>query len=172
MDTMPIVKTREEILFDIMQTTSRLYSIRDKDILLERILTESRQALNADAGSIYLVEGNQLVIHYAQNATLQKRLKPGEKLPFNIFSFPINATTIAGSAAITKQLINEPDVYAISPDKNYKFGTISDVATGYKTVSTLTMPLIAATSVRLLPMMKCFSLILRQMLLQHSCMHR
>lgn len=143
MDTMSAVRTREEILFDIMQTTSRLYSIRDKDILLERILTEARQALNADAGSIYLVDGNHLVIHYAQNETLQKRLKPGEKLPFHVFSFPINNTTIAGSAAMTRQLINEPNVYAISPDKQYKFGTVSDVATGYKTVSTLTMPLIA-----------------------------
>ncbi|UTC45335.1 HD domain-containing protein [Treponema vincentii] len=143
MNKIPAVRTREEILFDIMQTTSRLYSIRDKDILLERILTEARQALNADAGSIYLVEGKQLVIHYAQNSTLQKRLKPGEKLPFHIFSFPINGTTIAGFAALTKQLVNEPDVYAISSDKQYKFGSISDEATGYKTVSTLTIPLIA-----------------------------
>ena len=145
MSTIPTVRTREEILFDIMQTTSRLYSIRDKDILLERILTEARQALNADAGSIYLVEGNQLVIHYAQNATLQKRLKPGEKLPFSVFSFPINGETIAGAAVKTKQFINEPNVYAISPDKQYKFGTISDTITGYKTVSTLTMPLIAVS---------------------------
>ena len=145
MDTMPIVKTREEILFDIMQTTSRLYCIRDKDILLERILTEARQALNADAGSIYLVEGTQLVIHYAQNATLQKRLKPGEKLPFSIFSFPISDETIAGAAVKTKQFINEPNVYDISPDKQYKFGTISDTITGYKTVSALTMPLVAVS---------------------------
>ncbi len=143
--TIPAIRTREEILLDIMKTTSRLYSIRDKDILLERILTEARQALNADAGSIYLVEGKRLVIHYAQNATLQKRLKPGEKLPFSIFSFPINDETIAGAAVKAKQLINEPDVYAISPDKQYKFGTISDTITGYKTVSTLTMPLIAVS---------------------------
>lgn len=143
--TIPAIRTREEILLDILQTTSRLYSIRDKDILLERILTEARQALNADAGSIYLVEGKRLVIHYAQNATLQKRLKPGEKLPFSIFSFPINDETIAGAAVKAKQLINEPDVYAISPDKQYKFGTISDTITGYKTVSTLTMPLIAVS---------------------------
>ena len=145
MSTIPAIRTREEILFDIMQTTSRLYSIRDKDILLERILTEARQALNADAGSIYLVEGNQLVIHYAQNATLQKRLKPGEKLPFSIFTFPISEETIAGAAVKTKHLINEPNVYAISPDKQYRFGTISDTITGYKTVSTLTMPLIAVS---------------------------
>ncbi len=145
MSTIPTFRTREEILFDIMQTTSRLYSIRDKDILLERILTEARQALNADAGSIYLVEGTQLVIHYAQNATLQKRLKPGEKLPFSIFSFPISDETIAGAAVKTKQFINEPDVYAISPDKQYKFGTISDTITGYKTVSALTMPLVAVS---------------------------
>ena len=143
--TIPAIRTREEILLDILQTISRLYSIRDKDILLERILTEARQALNADAGSIYLVEGKRLVIHYAQNATLQKRLKPGEKLPFSIFSFPINDETIAGAAVKAKQLINEPDVYAISPNKQYKFGTISDTITGYKTVSTLTMPLIAVS---------------------------
>ena len=145
MSTIPTFRTREEILFDIMQTTSRLYSIRDKDILLERILTEARQALNADAGSIYLVEGTQLVIHYAQNATLQKRLKPGEKLPFSIFSFPISDETIAGAAVKTKQFINEPNVYDISPDKQYKFGTISDTITGYKTVSALTMPLVAVS---------------------------
>lgn len=143
MGMMTTVKTREEILFDIMQTTARLYSIRDKDILLERILTEARQALNADAGSIYLVEENQLVIHYAQNTTLQKRLGPGEKLPFSIFSFPINDSTIAGAAAKTKKLINEPDAYSISSDKPYTFGNISDAATGYRTVSTLTMPLVA-----------------------------
>lgn len=141
----PAVKTREEILFDIMQTTSRLYSIRDKDILLEQILTEARQALNADAGSIYLVQGDRLAIHYAQNATLQKRLRRGEKLPFGIFSFAIDETTIAGFAARHKQLINEPDVYNIPADKPYKFGSLSDCTTGYRTVSTLTMPLIAVS---------------------------
>lgn len=145
MSMTPAVRTREEILFDIMQTTSRLYSIRDKDILLERILTEARQALNADAGSIYLIEGNRLVINYAQNATLQKRLQPGEKLPYGIFSFPIDETSIAGFATMNKQLLNVPDVYAIPSDKPYRFGVISDSATGYKTQSTLTMPLIAVS---------------------------
>jgi len=145
MSTTPPAKSREEILFDIMQTTSRLYGIRDKDILLEKILTEARQAVNADAGSIYLVEGKQLVIHYAQNETLQKRLHAGEKLPFRMFAFPLNDSTIAGAAALTKQLINVPDVYTIPADKPYKFSNISDIATGYKTESTLTMPLVAVS---------------------------
>lgn len=145
MTNTPPVRTREELLFDIMQTTSRLYSIRDKDILLEQILTEARQALNADAGSIYLVEGDRLAIHYAQNDTLQKRLGNGEKLPFSIFSFAIDETTMAGFAARNKQLINESDVYNIDPEKPYHFGILSDVTTGYKTVSALTMPLIAVS---------------------------
>lgn len=143
MDSNNVVKSREELLFDIMQTTSRLYSIRDKDILLEQILTEARHALHADAGSIYLVEKNSLAIHYAQNDTLQKRIPDGEKLPFRSFSFLLNDTTIAGFSAIRKELVNEPDVYHISPDKPYKFGQLSDIATGYKTTSTLTMPLVS-----------------------------
>ena len=142
METNFVSKTREDILFEILNTTSKLYSIRDKDILLENILTEARQVLHADAGSIYLVEGKDLAIHYAQNDTLQSKMRAGEKLPFSIFSFPIDDTTMAGYAARTKQLINEPDVYVISADKPYHFGKITDETTGYRTVSALTMPLI------------------------------
>ena len=54
MSTMPTVRTREEILFDIMQTTSRLYSIRDKDILLERILMPMQAPFTWSKGIVWL----------------------------------------------------------------------------------------------------------------------
>lgn len=135
-------KSREQILTDIISQESKLHLIQDFDILLEVILTEARKAVNADAGSIYVVENDMLAIKYAQNDTFSKLLKPGEKLPFVSFKFPINDETIAGYVAKHTVMVNEQNVYKISPEKKYKFGTSSDIATGYKTVSNLTLPLI------------------------------
>jgi HD-GYP domain-containing protein (c-di-GMP phosphodiesterase class II) len=134
-------KTREEILSGIIETETYLNKIQDVDVLMELILTEARKVVHADAGSIYVRDGDRLAIHYAQNDTLQKQLPPGQKIVYSYFSFPINEKTIAGYSALTNQLVNEPDVYEISPDKPYKFGRQSDAVSGYRTASNLTIPL-------------------------------
>ena len=51
------------------------------DILLERILTNVRLFFNADAGSIYMKNGDELKFSYSQNNTLQKKLPSGRKAP-------------------------------------------------------------------------------------------
>lgn len=135
--------SREEILLKIIDTEVLLHTIQDIDILLEQILAEARTVVSADAGSIYIAKDNRLYIHYAQNDTLQKRLPKGQKLSYILFDFPIDNSTIAGCAAKTKKLINIPDVYHIGPEKPYKFGKEMDIKTGYKTVSNLTIPLLA-----------------------------
>lgn len=111
-------KTTEKILRDIFSVELKLHKIQDFDILLELILTEARLTVNADAGSIYVVDGDYLAIKYAQNDTLKKKLKPGEKLPFVSFSFPINDNTIAGYVANNDTIVNEANVYNISAEKN------------------------------------------------------
>ncbi len=133
--------TKEKILAGIIETESYLNKIQDVDVLMEQILTEARKVVNADAGSIYVRDGDRLAIHYAQNNTLQKQLPPGQKIVYSYFSFPINEKTIAGYSALTNSLVNESDVYEISPDKPYKFGRQSDAVSGYRTVSNLTIPL-------------------------------
>lgn len=139
---MPYIKqTREEKLSGIIETETYLHKIQDVDVLMEQILTESRKVVHADAGSIYVRDGDRLAIHYAQNDTLQKMLPPGQKMVYSFFSFPINEKTIAGYSASTNQMVNESDVYEISPDKPYKFGRQSDAVSGYRTVSNLTIPL-------------------------------
>lgn len=137
--------SKEEILIKIIETESLLHNIQDVDILLEHILTEARSVVNADAGSIYVAKDNRLLINYAQNDTMQNELPKGQKLPFVFFDFPIDKSTIAGCAAVTKQLINIPDVYKIPKNKPYTFGKTTDEKTGYKTVSMLTIPLQAAS---------------------------
>jgi GAF domain-containing protein len=76
-----------------------LSQIHDLDILMERILTEARRFVNADAGSIYIRDKDMLQFTYTQNDTLQKRLSNGEKLIYSTFSIPVNEKSIAGYVA-------------------------------------------------------------------------
>ena len=76
-----IVNERERKYKHIIEIESSLDEIQDVDVLLERILTETRKIVNADAGSIYVVDGKNLKIKYAQNDTQLRALPLGEKLP-------------------------------------------------------------------------------------------
>jgi len=136
----------------IIQLDSELNQIQDFDVLLERILYEARNVVHADAGSIYITvpteEGEigteKLSIRYSQNDTIQKTLPPGQKMVYSIFSVSIDEKSISGYCALNKTLINVPDMYNIPSEAPYSFNSSFDKITGYKTVSSLTTPLIAA----------------------------
>lgn len=130
-----------EKIKEILQLDSYLNKIQDMDILMERILLETRKVVNADAGSIYIKSGDKLVIYYAQNDTKQKELPPGEKLIYSIFRIPINKKTISGYVADTGELLNIADVYNIPKDAPYSFDPTYDRLSGYRTTSNLTIPL-------------------------------
>ena len=111
----------EDRLQHIIEIERELGEIQDVDVLLERILTETRRIVNADAGSIYVVEGDKLKIKYGQNDTHLKELAPGEKLPYTSFSFPINEKQICGYVALSGTPLNIKDCYTIPETKPYKF---------------------------------------------------
>ncbi len=60
----------------------------------------------------------------------------------NYFKFPINEKTISGYVAAHGTHLNIPDMYSIPGDKPYSFNTKFDEQSGYKTVSSLTFPLV------------------------------
>ncbi|MFP4347596.1 MAG: HD-GYP domain-containing protein [Desulfococcaceae bacterium] len=130
---------------DKLDTLTRLgidlNRVQDLDILMERILIEARRFVNADAGSIYIREGDRLQFAYTQNDTLQKRLEKGEKLIYSTFSIPVDETSIAGHVALTGRPINIEDVYRIEPARPYGFSDRFDRASDYKTGSMLAIPL-------------------------------
>ena len=152
----------------VFETEKLLNEIRDTDVLLERILTEARAIANADAGSIYVIEDKQpsavsknsggsqnsseeheyknklLRIKYAQNDTHQPA-QPDSKSPYVYFTVPITKTSIAGYCAYTGTILNIPDAYHIEGNTPYKFNSSTDISTGYKTVSMLTLPLITSS---------------------------
>ncbi len=118
-----------------------LNRVQDLDIMMERILTEARRFVNADAGSIYIREKDLLHFAYTQNDTLQQRLSDGEKLIYSTFHMPINEESIAGYVATTGKPLNLPDVYSIDPTCPYHFSKGFDKKTRYATRSVLTIPL-------------------------------
>ena len=118
---MASIEKSEDKLQHIIEIEKILGQIQDVDVLLERILTETRSIVNADAGSIYVAEDSKLKIKYGQNDSLLNELAPGEKLPYTCFSFPINEKSIAGYVAHTSRPLNIEDVYKIPADKPYKF---------------------------------------------------
>ena len=118
-----------------------LSQINDLDILMERVLLRARQFANAEAGSIYIREGQWLHFTYTQNETLQSKLAKGEKLVYSTFKVPIDEKSIAGYVAATGEALNIDDVYMLDVTLPYSFSKKFDETVGYKTQSILTIPL-------------------------------
>jgi len=138
-------------LINIIRLDSELNKIHDYDLLLERILFEARKVVNADAGSIYVAipaeedkDGvEKIAIKYSQNDTIQKTIPPGQKMFYSIFSLPINEKSISGYCALKKTMVNIPDMYNIPPDAPYSFNSTFDAMTSYKSMTSLTIPLVS-----------------------------
>ncbi len=133
--------TEKQKLDELMSLGTDLGQVNDLDLLMERILTDARRFVNADAGSIYIRDDKQLHFSYTQNDTLRKRLPKGEKLIYSTFSMPIDTDSIAGYVATTGDLLNIDDVYALDPAVPYNFSKQFDESVGYHTRSVVTVPL-------------------------------
>jgi response regulator RpfG family c-di-GMP phosphodiesterase len=125
----------------IVELNLEMANIKDIDILLEKILTEARSLFHADAGSIYIKEGDHLNFSYAQNETLRARLGEGKKLPYTKFSIPISDTSVAGYVANKNIPLNIADAYQIERDLPFSFNRSFDEKMQYHTQSMLTWPL-------------------------------
>ncbi|HAV42748.1 TPA: phosphohydrolase [bacterium] len=115
-----------------------LSSEHNLDTLLEMILCEARHFTQADAGSLYLKEGNRLKFVIAQNDTLSRK---GHKEPFRSFYVKISKESIAGYVAATGRPLNIKDAHRIPESKDYRFDQSFDKKMGYRTRSILAIPM-------------------------------
>ncbi|MDQ6894473.1 MAG: GAF domain-containing protein [Acidobacteriota bacterium] len=110
---------------------------RDRDGLLETILSRARALTAADAGSLYLVdeEAGAPVLRFvkAQNDSV--------RFDFVERSLPLGDGSIAGFVARTGLPLNLPDVSGIPPDAPYRFDPGFDAKHGYRSRSMLTVPM-------------------------------
>lgn len=110
---------------------------RDLRSLLTTILTKARWLASADAGSLYLVEGekrDRLRFVLAQNDSRQ--------VPFVERVLELAAGTIVGHVARTRTAVNLPDVYHLPPDAGFSYSTAFDDQVGYRCKSMLVVPMI------------------------------
>ena len=129
---------------DVLAMGSQLSEINDVDVLLEEILSQARKVLRADAGSIYVIEDDSLVIHFSQNDTMQAKLSAGERLPYTFFKIPISTSTISGYCVATRSVVAIDDAYDIPQNAPYSFSTAYDKKSGYRTKSIIAAPLVSA----------------------------
>ena len=129
-------------LAELSAIGAALSTERDLHTLLGLILTQACRVTCSDAGSIYLVEKDdddkavRLRFAMAHNHSL-----PG--IPFSTFTMPIDHASLAGYAAETGSPLVIGDVYLLPDDATYRLNRSFDETFGYRTRSTLVLPLVS-----------------------------
>ena len=159
--------TSRDKLARLNRIGTALSDIRVLHDLLEVVLTEARNIMDADAGSIYIIESGKggvgfsgrKVLGRAERRTRAVAVKRANlttqafslrfaaaqndscQIPFEEIVFPANLESIAGYAAITGEIVALDDVYKIPKPAPFKFNKFIDEKYGYRTCSMLTLPL-------------------------------
>ncbi|MBI9073840.1 MAG: GAF domain-containing protein [Desulfatibacillum sp.] len=106
--------------------------------LLALIVTEARSFTNADAGSLYTLEKEQLLFRIAQNDTLDQK---GSRSSFKPVPIPLNTQSIAGYVALNGEVLDIDDVYHLSGELPYSFNQDFDRKNKYRSQSMLVVPM-------------------------------
>ena len=126
--------SNSEAFEDLLNVGIALSSIHDLQKLLGFILTEARRLTRADAGTLYLVKENKLVFKVSQCQSLTERLgDPIMEEQYQSFEMPISPESIAGYVALTREVLNIPDVRRIPAGSPYHYNRSWDERTGYET---------------------------------------
>jgi HD-GYP domain-containing protein (c-di-GMP phosphodiesterase class II) len=135
-----------DLLIDIGRALGKQ---RDLETLFGLILLKAREVTGADAGSVYVVEGEkddpaQRTLRFIESQNDSREI---EQLGFCI---PVSPASIVGACVLAAEVINIPDLYALDPPGtgNNPWGFVHDrsfdLRNGYQTRSMVTIPLISA----------------------------
>jgi len=138
---------------------------RELGALLGLILRECRSLLDADAGSIYIIESaagaaasGRKVLGRAQAKSTASALRVGAntdafhlrfaaaqndsvRIPFREITLPLNSESIAGYCAIRGEVVALEDVYSPPDDAPYHYNPEIDRTYKYRCVSMVAIPM-------------------------------
>jgi diguanylate cyclase (GGDEF)-like protein len=131
-----------QLLADLIQIGIALSSERDLGRLLERIVAEARRFTRAEAGTLFLREGDALRFTVVQNDPMVQRFGEIEaKRRISDEPLTLGRRSLAGFVAETGQVINLDDAYDVPTGSPFAFNWRFDARTNYRTRSVLVVPL-------------------------------
>jgi len=127
-------------LGELIEIAKAITTERELDKLLSLILEKSRFITGADAGSLYVVEGDD---PDPLRRTLRFKLSQNDSVHFDSreFTLPVSPRSMSGYVALHKRPLNIADVYDLPAISPYGFDRSFDAKIGYRTKSMLCMPL-------------------------------
>jgi HD-GYP domain-containing protein (c-di-GMP phosphodiesterase class II) len=127
-------------LGELIEIAKAITTERELDKLLGLILEKSRFITGADAGSIYVVEGDD---PDPARRMLRFKLSQNASVVFDSreFTVPVSARSMSGYVALHKKPLAIADVYDLPPHAPYGFDRSFDAKTSYRTKSMLCAPL-------------------------------
>ena len=133
---------RTRLLEELLEIGIALSSERDLHTLLERILESARRLTRAEAGTLFLREGDYLRFAVAQNDFLEAKLGQREAQR-RLQDAPLSLAepSLAGHVARTGEVINVADAYAIGVRQTLAFNRTVDATNDYSTRSVFVAPL-------------------------------
>ncbi|MDR1396460.1 MAG: HD domain-containing protein [Desulfarculales bacterium] len=134
----PFIRQGSDWLFNFLDELS-IY--REESAILDLILTKAREITHADAGTIFLREGRELVFSYTHNDSLFSA-DNAYRYAYASVRLPVSVNSIAGYVASTGQTLKLDDVHNLPADAPYSFNQSFDLNTGYRTCSMLVLPFI------------------------------
>ena len=130
----------KDMLDSLLAVTEDLIQIHDLSALLDKILYEARKFARADAGSIYLVQGDRLRFSYVHNDTLFTSQNSNKYLYLD-YEIPLDQSSLCGYVATTGLPLVIDDAYCIDSKRPYGFNRSYDQSSGYHTRSVLVVPM-------------------------------
>jgi len=129
---------RTQVLSSLLEVGRQLYGHDDNQEMLDTILTHARKLTGAEAGSMFLVNRDQLKFGTVQNDAIDTT-----NIARNLLgrTMPATMESLAGFVTLTGDIANIPDSYNLPEGTPFHINREFDTATGYKTRSILAVPL-------------------------------
>ncbi|AMV72032.1 HD family phosphohydrolase [Desulfuromonas carbonis] len=131
----------------LTRISTALSAEQDTNLLLETILLGAKELTHADGGSLYILEGRNLVFQLVHTTSLRLHMGGSSGVPVNFPPVPLeladgspNLRMVVTRSVLEDRIINIPDAYA---DQEFDFsGTRAfDARTGYHSRSLLAVPM-------------------------------
>jgi diguanylate cyclase (GGDEF)-like protein len=131
-----------DLLQELIEIGIALTSQRDLSALLPRILSEAQRFARAEAGALFLRDGERLRLAGVRNDVLAARVSP-EAMEETLrgVSLPIDDSSLPGYAALQNVILNVADVHSLPGEVPYRFNPLIDGHLGYRSQSVLVVPM-------------------------------